>query len=458
MATYRKHHITRWRSGWRYKRRVPKQMVALIGFTYWTKYLGAISEPEALIAARKFDVENDEYIGRLNAMPAGDRIEIARRGGLTAIKDEALALEQLLPGYDARHDGRVESDVDLDAPDAIEQIKAIRLGKKASEQLRSQITFRRKLSAPTSALSLSPALSNLIPVWQRVARPRNTKTVNKMHLYVRRFVDSAGDLEPDKYTRAHVIKFRDTLENQGQPRTNVQHHLYALHRLFGIAVSENLIQANPVSDVKIGKAVDAKFSEERRKEPFTGLQVKVILEASAKIEGRFAHDLCWIIRLLAYHGARSGEIVQLRPCDVLSVAGVPVLRITDEVGSLKNRFSKREIPIHPECMDIVTLAATMRDRPWLFMSLEKSKDKGARFQRMATPFLREVVGITNPALTMHSLRHTWRTVAREIDMPEAVSRAIMGHSLGRGDHAAYGAGPSLAKRAEWMARVDPLKA
>ena len=55
-------------------------------------------------------------------------------------------------------------------------------------------------------------------------------------------------------------------------------------------------------------------------------------------------------------------------------------------------------------------------------------------------------------------KYPWRTVAREIDMPEAVSRAIMGHALGTGDHAAYGAGPSRAKRAEWMARVDPLKA
>lgn len=34
----------------------------------------------------------------------------------------------------------------------------------------------------------------------------------------------------------------------------------------------------------------------------------------------------------------------------------------------------------------------------------------------------------------------------------------MGHSMGHDDHAGYGRLPSLAKRAEWMAMVDPLKA
>lgn len=456
--TYRKAHITRWRSGWRYKRRVPKTMVPLVGLTYWTKYLGAISEPDAIVAARKLDVEHDDLIARLDAMPADERLDIARRGGLPAITDEARHLEGWLPWYDARHLGRSESDVDLDAPYAIEQIKAIRLGRKASEQVRKQIAFRKRLARATATPSGGPSLANLIGVWQRVARPRNDKTVKKMHLYVRRFVDCVGDVEPAQFTRAHVINFRDALEAAGQPRTNIQHHLYALHRLFGVAVSEGLIAANPAADVKIGKAADAKFSDESRKKPFTGSQVSAILAASDILTGRFADELQWIVRLLAYHGARSGELVQLRPIDVLMIAGIPVLRITDEAGSLKTKFSKRDIPIHPACMEIVDRAAAMKDKPWLFMALGNSKDKAGRFQRMAVPFLRNAVGVTDPALTMHSLRHTWRTVAREIDMPEPVSRAIMGHSMGRDDHAGYGGLPSLTKRAEWMAKVDPLKA
>jgi hypothetical protein len=41
-------------------------------------------------------------------------------------------------------------------------------------------------------------------------------------------------------------------------------------------------------------------------------------------------------------------------------------------------------------------------------------------------------------------------------MPEPVRRAIMGHAEGTDAHAGYGERVSLRKRAEWMARVDPL--
>ena len=70
--------------------------------------------------------------------------------------------------------------------------------------------------------------------------------------------------------------------------------------------------------------------------------------------------------------------------------------------------------------------------------------------------MRKVAKITDPALIMHSFRHTWRTLAREISMPPAVSRAIMGHRLGKDDHEDYGGLPSLKLRAEWMAKIDPL--
>lgn len=53
--------------------------------------------------------------------------------------------------------------------------------------------------------------------------------------------------------------------------------------------------------------------------------------------------------------------------------------------------------------------------------------------------------ISNPGLTMHSLRHTWITLAREMDMPEHVAHAITGHALGKGEHAKYGMGASLKK-------------
>ena len=149
---------------------------------------------------------------------------------------------------------------------------------------------------------------------------------------------------------------------------------------------------------------------------------------------------------------RSGEVAQLRVADVTVVFGIPVLCIHDRFGSIKNQISLREIPLHPQCIDLLDYVRTLK-RPWLF---EPAKWRSDRFQRYAGKFLREKAEITDPALTMHSLRHTWRTLARECDMPEAISRAIMGHTLGAGEHGFYGSAPSLTKRAEWIAKIEPL--
>ena len=61
-----------------------------------------------------------------------------------------------------------------------------------------------------------------------------------------------------------------------------------------------------------------------------------------------------------------------------------------------------------------------------------------------------------PLQPMHSFRHLWRTLGRECEMPESISRSIMGHTLGGGEHGAYGAAHSLKLRAEWIAKIQPL--
>ncbi len=96
---------------------------------------------------------------------------------------------------------------------------------------------------------------------------------------------------------------------------------------------------------------------------------------------------------------------------------------------------------------------------WLFPELPvKELGRGRWFQDYGSRFLRHTVGITDRRYTMHSFRHLWRTLARECEMPDSVSRAIMGHTLGSGEHGAYGGAPSVKLRAEWIAKIDPLGA
>ena len=82
--------------------------------------------------------------------------------------------------------------------------------------------------------------------------------------------------------------------------------------------------------------------------------------------------------------------------------------------------------------------------------------RAGTFQKRASKWLRKI-GITDKNVTVHSWRHTWRTLARDLNMPEPVSRAILGHTQGKGEHGKYGEGPAMKTRAEWIAKVEPLE-
>jgi integrase len=266
-------------------------------------------------------------------------------------------------------------------------------------------------------------------------------------------------------TRDHVIAFRDHLEAEGYTATNIGQHLAKLHTLFELALSEGIVASNPSHGVKARIQATAKFVDDEG-EPFTASHVKRIFGA---LPGETA-DFQWIIRLLAYHGARSGEICQLKCSDVTTLHGIPVLRIHDRYGSVKNKHSVRDVPIHPKCKGIVgyarKIANTHGEDSWLFPSLKDAKAGRAHgFQNYANgKFLRRKVGIIDkqPGArqydhTIHSFRHLFSTLCREVEMPDAVKNALKGHVLAKGEGGKYGEGPSLKVRARWMAKVDPLK-
>ena len=164
-----------------------------------------------------------------------------------------------------------------------------------------------------------------------------------------------------------------------------------------------------------------------------------------------------VMRLLAYHGMRAGEACQLRACDVQRLSGVDVVSINDAAGSIKNKPSLRDVPLHPQCRELLKLAKSKVPEAYVFDYPMWKHSRAGKFQQRANAWLRSI-GITDKNITIHSWRHTWRTMARELNIPEPISRAILGHTLGSGDHGKYGAAPSLKLRAKWVAKVDPLKA
>ena len=202
--------------------------------------------------------------------------------------------------------------------------------------------------------ALGPSLLDLVELWERVRAPRSAISKAKTRLCVRRFLELFGDIRSQDVTREHAIAYRDALVSRLKPE-NVAGHLTRMHVLFSVAMGEGLIPTNPFHNVRVQKRSG---SVSRRREGFTSEHVKAIFAALEEEN----EDFSWVVRLLAYHGMRSGEACQLRCDDVTVLHGVPVLRIHDLYGSLKNRASVRDIPIHPACKSILEKAGSTAER------------------------------------------------------------------------------------------------
>ena len=453
---YRKSHLVRHGNAWKYRRGVPRDLQGLIGKTAWVRYLGDVDRGAAEIAAHTEDAKNGALIAQLRTLTPHDRAEIRSKGGIEKFNQFAKT-DEGIPFLKAVAELELSEENNEGVPESFVAEGALNIlqAKQALDHAQAQVRKARSVAKKLTGRADGAELLSLVDLWYAVKRPRSDKAVEKTKLYVRRFVEIVGDVEPEKVRRADVIRFRDELEKQGYTASNVAQHLDKIHTLFNVALSEGKADINPAYKVKARKD-GSKLSDGRQ--GLTSAHIRIML---SKLKGE-REDFAWIVRLLIYHGTRSGEICQLRCDDVTTLHGVSVLRIHDRYGRVKNKASVRDIPIHSKCKKIIAYAKRVAAKhgadAWLFADLPLQKQGRAHwFQNYKSrSFLRETCGIKERCYTMHSLRHTWRTLAREIDMPEPVSRTIMGHSLGRDDHAGYGSGPSLKARAEWMAKIDPL--
>jgi integrase len=137
-----------------------------------------------------------------------------------------------------------------------------------------------------------------------------------------------------------------------------------------------------------------------------------------------------VIALLS--GARIGEIVQLRPCDIRSQDGIDVIDV-NEAGakSLKNVGTARLIPIHSRLLSLglIELAArrAVLGHTLLLPGVPKpiKGDQGAGASKwMSERFLHRLHLHTRPGLGFHSFRHTLKTALRSAGVSEPDSELI----------------------------------
>jgi integrase len=157
---------------------------------------------------------------------------------------------------------------------------------------------------------------------------------------------------------------------------------------------------------------------------------------------------------------RLNEICQLNVTDVSQTdTGTWFIRVDDSSDdkNVKNQFSKRDIPLHPELikigfLDFLKLRAHKGSK--LFPDLRRS-ERGYHSERMSRwfneGFLRNVA--KTPTTSFHSFSHSFRDALRCINAPPDVVQGLGGWRMEEGESARYGKGLRADKLAPWIERI-----
>ena len=330
-------YLMRHGAGWKFIRAVPHDLHRVYGRKFFTYYIGAASTAAASEAARKLAVYADETVATLKRLSADEQATIAAAGGLTKWWNSPLT------HVDRLFELATTIEPDPDQPEAMQEADeaAAFRASRALARMQPQIATRQRIVAKLNTLPTpEPKMFALIEAWERLRKPTR-KTAMKARLYFRRLVDVTGDIEPRAVTRADVIRYRDALAANPKTAQSTNKHLDMLKSVFGVSLSEGLTTINPAHGIKPPKP-DHKHSDGKR-----GLTAEETRAIFAALRGE-TDDFQWIVKLLAYQGARSGEIAQLRCKDVRPISGVLAIDINDQGSKrVKNKSSHREIPVHP---------------------------------------------------------------------------------------------------------------
>jgi site-specific recombinase XerD len=193
---------------------------------------------------------------------------------------------------------------------------------------------RRLTAAQFQGLAAMPAEAE----W--FANLANDNTRRAYQRALNDFVAFAGIQGPADFrivTRAHILAWRQALEQQGASRATIRHRLAALSSLYEWLCDANAVTHNPLKGVR-----RPSVETYEGKTPALGdHQARALLEAPADDTVKGRRDRA-ILATLLYHGLRREELCKLRVDDARQQRrGVVHLTVQGKGG--KTRY----LPLHP---------------------------------------------------------------------------------------------------------------
>lgn len=227
----------------------------------------------------------------------------------------------------------------------------------------------------------------------------------------------------------------------------IRNKLRAVSAVCSYAVRMGLIPENPVIASGQGRAAAkaaAKSAEKRsHRNYYTAAELAQIFSSPVFTDGvsswpmKFGAAWYWLPLLMYYTGARREEVAQLKVSDIKrhEPHGPYISILNDDEADgergVKNAGSRRGIPLHPHLLELGFLRYVDRLDPsgqvFPLLVPDAKGFFGALFGRYWGNYLRDTVRLVSPASPSHGFRHTFKTLCREVAIPEDVHDALTGH-------------------------------
>ncbi|MBP5343771.1 MAG: site-specific integrase [Alphaproteobacteria bacterium] len=223
---------------------------------------------------------------------------------------------------------------------------------------------------------------------------------------------------------------RSDSNSQTLSKQTIKKHLGTFKEFMRYAVKEEIIPNS------LNEFIDMPIKSDRKeRKPFTNNELKKIFNPKNYPNPHLRNNQAkfWIPLIALYHGCRSNEICQLDVADIVREKNIPCISINNDGKdkSVKNRGSKRIIPIHPRILKMGFLYYVEYQRKnkqkKLFSELTYRKETGyaAIIQHWFARYL-DSIDIKSPSSVFHSFRHTFETKAVEQRIPAEYQNAICG--------------------------------
>jgi integrase/recombinase XerD len=278
-------------------------------------------------------------------------------------------------------------------------------------------------------------LADVPPELEWFANLRNPNTRIAYQQDLREFRQFAGIERLEEIrtvTRAHVIAWRNALEQRGCAPTTIQRKLAALSSLFAYLSEQNAVLHNPVDGVKRPKS----NRREGTTPALSGEQARALLNAPEGVSLKAKRDRA-ILAALAYHGIRREELCKLKVRDLQRRDGVVQFRIEGKGEKI------RYVPVGMKALRLVT--------EYLEATGHRADLEGPLFR----PVQNRVTGELNKSLHPVSVyQDIVKRYGKEVGITEDV-RGFCVHSL-RATAAtnALAHGADIAKVQEWLGHAD----